>query len=453
MHTVPPPIPSPRPRFDSEAIAAATGGTVIRPGPSGPIMANSQTLPAGEWFVALAGEGFDDNRFVPEAARRGVAGVVVSRLPEGVDVPVVWVSDTWQALRDLGRVARRRFVGPVVALTGSSGKTTTRTLVALALSPLGDVHQTAENTNHEPGVPLTLLECPEHAHAQVIELGAHLPGGIERLARTVEPDVRLLLDIGPAHLATLGDLDGVAREKGAIFATARPGDTCVVNLDDPRVAALPVPAGARRVTFGHDGDVALVDAVLDPVALATTARWRTPTGEVSARLPSPARFVADDAAAALAVAWICGVELSAAAAAMERYVPLGGRLRVRTVAPGVTVLDDTYNANPRSLAAALRLLASLPGRRAAVIGDMLELGPDEARFHEEIVALAVALDLELLVLVGPRMAAARQIAPNVRVFDAPGEAVALLRSWVGPGDHVLVKGSRGVRMERVLEGW
>jgi UDP-N-acetylmuramoyl-tripeptide--D-alanyl-D-alanine ligase len=435
-------------KFDSSAIAAACGGVVVRPGPAGAVTADGRALSAGEWFVALAGDTFDDHTFVPEAARRG-AGVVVSREVGEIDVPMVRVTDTWAALRDLGRAARRRFDGPVVGITGSTGKTTTRALVVLALSPLGEVHQNEGNSNAEPGVPLTLLTCPRDAAAQAVELGARRPGGIERLSRVAEPSVRLLLNVGPAHLAHLGDLEGVAREKGALLRTARPGDTCVVALDDPRVAGMPLPSGVRRVTFGEDGDVALLEANLDPVALATTARWRTPAGEVSARLPTPSGFVARDAAAALAVAWACGVDLAEAAAALERYEPVGGRMRVLRLASGVTVLDDTFNANPVSLAAALRVLVQLPGRRAAVIGDMLELGDDEARMHREVVALAGQLGLTLLVLVGPRMVAAAS-PPATTARDAE-EAARLLWRWVQPGDHVLIKGSRGMGLQRVLD--
>lgn len=439
------------PQFDSSEIAAATGGTVVRPGPSGPITANNQTLAPGEWFAALAGPGFDDHAFLPEAAHRGAAGLIAERLPEGLDVPAVIVDDTWRALRRLGHAARSRFDGPVVALTGSTGKTTTRVLTALALSPLGEVHQTPENTNCEPGVALALLTCPDRAAAQVIELGALRPGGIDRLTRSVDPDVRLVVNIGPAHLEHLGDLDGVAREKSALYASARPGDVCVVNADDARARALPLPAGTRRVTFGAGGDVELLDARLHADTLETTAVWRTPEGEVSARLPTPARFVATDAAAALAVAWSLGVDLAEAAAALPRYTPVGRRLRTVRVAPGATVFDDSFNANPQSVAGALGLIASLPGRRAAVLGDMYELGPDEASYHSEITELAAGLGLELLVLVGPRMGAAADGVDAVLVDD-PAGAVAVLQGWLQRGDRVLVKGSRASRVDQVAAG-
>jgi len=440
------------PVFDSAEIAAATGGRVVRHGNAGTITANNQTLVAGEWFVALAGDGFDDHRALPDMAARGAAGAIVTHLPDGLDLPAVVVDDTWQALRDLGSVARRSFDGPVVAVTGSCGKTTTRALIGLAMSSLGEINQTVANQNHEPGVPLRLLSCPARAGGQLLELGTFRPGEIERLARVVDPDVRVITHIGPAHLDQLGDLDGVLHEKGALFRTAKPGDVCILNLDDPRLAALELPEGVRRVTFGMDGDVQLLEATLDPRTLSTTARWRTPTGVVSARLPSPARFVAENAAAALAVAWSLDIDLTAAAAALEGYTPVGARLRTETVPPGAVLFNDSFNANPRSVAAALTLVAGLPGRRAAMIGDMMALGADEARFHDEIATLAGTLGFDLLIFVGPRMTAARAQAPGALAFAEPADAVPVLRDWLRRDDRVLLKASRALRLDTVFGG-
>jgi len=433
------------PRFDSASIAATTGGEVVRAGRAGPITANSQTCAAGEWFVALAGEGFDDHAFVPEAVARGVSGVVVE---QDVDVAcgVVRVHDTWQALRGLGRAARHRFQGPVVGITGSTGKTTTRLLTAHALSVRGKVQQNEGNSNADPGVALTMLGVPDDAWATVVELGTCVPGRIARYSAICEPDVRVVTHVGPAHLDGLRDLEGVAREKGGLLAAARPGDVAVVNLADPKVAQLPIPEGVRRIGVGSGGDVSLASFELDPESLCGRAAWQTPTGLVTATLRSPAAFVAEDAALALAVAYALNVDLREAAAALEVWAPEPGRLCPLRLDCGATVLDDTFNANPQSVAAALDLLAGLPGRRVAVLGDMAELGERSHAHHQQIASHAVGLGLERVLLIGRRFATA--VGRNG--YSVEGAAAAL-EGWLRPGDVVLVKGSRTMGLEAVVQ--
>ena len=436
---------------DVSFIVAATGGQALADGPSGPVCTDTRALTPGCWFLALAGDRFDGHDFVAQAAAAGAGGVIVHRLPaEPLPCGVVRVEDTTRALQDLGRAARAAFRGPVVGLSGSSGKTTTRTFIALVLSPLGPIHQTVGNLNNHLGVPMTLLAAPPDAAAQVVEMGTSSPGEIGFLAALATPDVRLLVNVGPAHLEELGGLDGVAREKGSLFATARPNDVVVVNLDDPYLASMPTPPGARRDTWGTHGDVELLDAELDPQTLRTRARFRTPAGEVVADINAPGRHLAHNAAGALAVAWALGVDVAAAAAALSRYEPVGMRLKAELLPGGVRALNDAYNANPASMEASLGLLASLPGRRIAVIGDMLELGPDEATWHQSVVGRARELSLDAVVLVGPRMWAAAAACPGCLAFEDPEAAVPALRGLMREGDTVLFKGSRGARVERVL---
>ena len=441
--------------FDASAIAAATGGRLLAAAPAGRIHTDTRTLQAGDWFLAFRGERFDGHRFVEQAIASGAVGCVVDEAweaPDGFAAGCVVVPDTLKAYQDLGLAARRQFQGPVVGLSGSSGKTTTRAFIALALSPLGMVHQTVANLNNHIGVPKTLLAAPSDAAVQVVEMGTSGPGEIQVLAEIGEPDVRLLVNVGPAHLEELGGLDGVAVEKGALFRTARPGDIVVVNVDDPYIAAMELPPGTRRVTWGRGGDVELVDATLDPDTLHTISTFRTPTGTFTASLPAPGHHLAHNAAGAVATAWALGVDPAAAVAALEDYAPVGMRLKAQELPGGVHALNDAYNANPASMAASLRLLASLPGRRIAVMGDMLELGPEEGRYHREAVALAHELGLDGVVLVGPRMQAAADACPHALSFASPEEAVAPTRAVLKPGDRVLFKGSRGAHVERVLQG-
>lgn len=438
-------------KVDGATIAAATRGTLLRDGPAGPVETDTRALGPGAWFLALTGERFDGHAFLAQAAASGAIGCVVRRDPGSAwSGGVVLVPDTARALQDLGRWARDRLKGPVVGLTGSSGKTTTRALLALALSPRGRVHQTVGNLNNHLGVPMTLLAAPEDAAACVVEMGTSAPGEIAVLADITRPDARLIINVGPAHLEELGGLEGVAEEKGALFRSARAGDLVAVNLDDSRVAAMRLPEGVRRITWGttEGADVRLVSADLDPSTLSTRCAWQTPDGRVEAAIPAPGVHVALDAAGAIAVAVGLGVDAREAAAALARYEPVGMRLRAEELPGGAIALNDAYNANPQSMEASLRTLASLPGRRAAVLGDMLELGTDEAVWHRQIVAFASSLGLDLVVLVGPRMSAAA--GPDALSFADGLEAVDPLRAWLRPGDRVLFKGSRGARVERIL---
>lgn len=441
-------------RFDRDGILAATGGVARAVGREGQgvVSTDTRTLPPDAWFVALRGDRFDGHAFLSTAVERGALGLVVDQEIGLSGVNVVRVADTTRALQALGLASRRAFHGPVVGLTGSSGKTTTRALIALAVSPIGPVHQTAGNLNNHIGVPLTLLARPHDAAVLVVEMGTSGPGEIEVLARAAEPDVRLIVNVGPAHLEELGGLDGVAREKGALFRTAHAGHVVCVNADDPRVAAIELPPHVRRLTWGSTGDVALLEAQVDPVALATHATYRTPNGTLSTTIPAPGRHIAHNGAGALCVALALGIDLERAAEAMSRYEPVGMRLRSEPLPTGGRALNDAYNANPASTLASLELLATLPGRRAAVIGDMLELGTGEHEWHVSVAERAEALGLDAVFLVGPRMARAAHACPSAAAFEDPMDAVPAIRAWLrGAQDVVLFKGSRGARVERVLE--
>ncbi|MEN0067352.1 MAG: Mur ligase family protein [Myxococcota bacterium] len=429
--------------FDSAAIATATGGSVVRPGPAGRVTAHCIDVQSGEWFVALTGDGYDDHVNVPNVVAKGVAGVIVQHpIPVG-DVGMVVVEDTWRAMADLARTARRRFSGPLVGITGSTGKTTTRDLVGLALSVQGSVYRTDMN-NSRTGTLHALLGLPDTVDAAVLELASFKPGEIAYLASVTEPSCRVVVSVGPAHLERLGDLGGVEVEKRALFDAARPGDRCVVNLDDVRTREWTLPEGTQRITHGLGGDIELVRMETDLAALCTKAEWRTPQGMVSARLPSIGPVIARNAAIALAVAWGEGVDLAAAAQAFEQYTPTGPRLRVERQSGGL-LIDDTYNANPVSMRGALDLLATLPGHRTAVLGDMLELGAASAEYHRDLAAVAEQV-ADQLILVGPAFGA---VAPPGAVVVDTSEAVPELQ--MGDGRVVLLKGSRKMALDTVAD--
>lgn len=437
-------------KFTGAQIAAATGGVLHQGEHTGVIGTDSRTLPEGAWFVALVGPTFDGHAF---ADRCGAAGGVFERPVPGWTGPWVQVSDTTQALQALGRAARARLAGPVVGLTGSSGKTTTRELIVCALRQLGHVHHTAGNLNNHLGVPLTLVAAPEDAAATVLEMGTSSPGEIAVLAKLATPDVRVIVNVGPAHLEELGGLEGVAVEKGALFDTARPGDVCILNADDPFLA--PRRTGTRTVRWGRDAsaDIRLVDIQVDATTWRTDAQFDTPVGRVSASIPAPGVHIAHNAGAALAVAHALGLDLHRAALDLGGYAAVGMRMAPVALAGGALAINDAYNANPASMRASLQTLAAMGGRRGAVLGDMLELGPDEALLHAQVVADADALGLDHLWLVGPRMvgAAGGVTRTPVGVAEDGVALAAQVAAWLEPGARILFKGSRGARVERVLE--
>lgn len=440
--------------FDGAAIAAATGGALMHDGPAGPIVTDSRKIEAGAWFVALVGDRFDGHAFLPQAAAAGCAGILASHAPEGWDRGFVRVPDTLVALQDLGRAVRRGFIGPVVGITGSAGKTSTRVMVVEVLRSLGRVHHTVGNLNNHIGVPLTLLAAPDDADAMVLEMGMNHLGEIALLQDIGAPTVRVITNVGAAHVEGCGSLEGVALAKQEIFDGARPGDTCVVNVDDARIAAMPVPDGVRVVRFGacSDAEVRLERVDIDPDALTTRLAIRTPTGRLEVTLDTPGAHLAVNATAAAAVACALGIPDAAIGPALARFQPEGMRNRIERLR-GALVMDDAYNANPLSMDAALRALAALPGRRVAALGDMLELGTVEADCHRDVLACALSLPIDAVFVTGPRMSAAAAALGDARVraFDDVASLGEALEPWFAPGRAVLVKGSRGARMERVLE--
>ncbi|MBN1334784.1 MAG: UDP-N-acetylmuramoyl-tripeptide--D-alanyl-D-alanine ligase [Deltaproteobacteria bacterium] len=443
-------------KLDGRTLADLSGGVLVADGPAGPVATDTRALSPNAWFVALKGLHHDGHAFLAAAHDAGCAGAVVSAdPPEGWDRGLVRVPDTLRALQDVATGVRRRFGGPVVGITGSVGKTTTRALAALALQVSGRVHATAGNLNNHVGLPLTILAAPPDATVWVLEMGLSAPGEIRRLQEIAAPNVRLVTCVAAAHLEGLGSVEGVARAKGELFDTARPGDVVCVNTDDPRVVALPVPGRVRVLRYGTSRgcDVRLIRAT--PTAEGGTSWVVEAAGRVlSGVLPAPGLHMARNLVAAVALTVAVGASLDGVPEALARYEPVGDRMRLERGPGGLTFLNDAYNANPESMAAALDTLATLPAsRRVALLGDMLELGPQETAFHRQVLDRALAAGLSLVGLCGPRMvAAAAELPPRLDLVVAPDpEGLArAVADRLAPGDLVLVKASRQVRMERAL---
>ena len=422
---------------------------------------DSRTCRPGDAFFAIRGTHQDGHAFVGHARMRGAVCAVTTRIPPGlgaeVDFPVVLVDDTTTALQRLGAAHRRRFDIPVVGITGSNGKTTTKELAATVLSARRRVLKPAGSYNNQWGVPLTLLAIePEH-EAAVLELGMNAFGEIAALAQLCQPTIGVVTTIGAAHLEGVGSLEGVQKAKGELVEAIPPDGVVVLNADDPLVLGLAARSKAPLMTYGQAdrADVRLGDVALVEGGLAFRLSAGAATADV--RLPLAGRHNAWHAAAAAAVGLTLGVPLDEAAAALALVVPVKGRLVWRE-AGGVRILDDTYNANPVSVRAALDALREAPGggRRWVIFGDMLELGPLTETAHREVGAWIAALPVAGLAAVGSAIRLTAETArmggcPDVATFASPEGAAAHVLERVARGDRVLVKGSRGMRMERAVE--
>lgn len=459
------PARSPQPWRLDKALRA-TGARVVRRGTAerfARVTTDTRGLGPGELFVALVGERHDAHAFAAGAVAAGATGLVVSRpveIPADADVVVLEVPDTLRALQELAADLRRRAAPCVLAITGSNGKTTTKEMLAAILAAHAGtpelVLKTQGNLNNLIGVPLTLLALAGDESHAVVEMGMNAPGEIARLTEIADPDVGLITNVGPAHLEGLGSVEGVARAKGELFATMRRDATIVVNAEDARVAALGAAFPGRRVGFGAGTDVTAESVACDAHG-AAAFRLHLGGHGVDVRLRIPGRHNVMNALAAAAAAWTVGASPAAIEAGLAAATSVGGRMRVVTLANGVTIVDDSYNANPASVAAALRSLADAPAaRRIAVLGDMLELGAASAEQHRAVGSLAGTVGLAALYLHGDfardTAAGAAATMSSAAIHVAPDHAAiaAALAADARRGDWVLVKGSRGQRMEEVV---
>jgi UDP-N-acetylmuramoyl-tripeptide--D-alanyl-D-alanine ligase len=432
---------------------------------SGASVDSRRTTP-GSIFVALPGERTDGHLFVADALRAGAAAAIVERpveLPTNLlEAPQIVVADALLALQELAAWWRSRHGVRVVGITGSTGKTIAKEITADVLSRGLTTLRNEGNLNSETGLPMTLLRLEPAHEAAVLEMSMYTVGEIARLAEISRPEIGVVLAVHPTHLERAGSIERIAAAKAELPAALPRDGLAVLNADDPRVAAMASVTAADVLTFGLDpmSDVAAADIVSNGLA-GTEFTLRAPWATMRVRSGTPGRHLVPHALAALAAAERLGVAVDAAAEALAAGSHADHRMAVAEAASGATLVDDTYNASPVSVAAALDFLLETPvsagRRRVAVLGDMLELGPDEERLHREIGARAAA-SADAIVTVGPRGAwiaegAAAAGAERVaRAADAD-EAVAALERGVAPGvgDVVLLKASRGIGLERAVE--
>lgn len=436
----------------SLAEAAAVLGASVRGGDARfrGVSTDSRTLRRGELFVALRGERFDGHGFLHNAAAaKAAAALIDSRYTGDLPLPAAVVNDTRLALGALARHWRARFRPALVAVAGSNGKTTVKEMLASILrSHAGDeaVLATAGNLNNDIGVPLTLLRMRQGHRWCAIELGMNHKGEIAYLADIARPTVALVNNAQREHLEFMNSVEEVAAENAAAYGALPADGVAVVNADDPHAELFRSRAGARRVVdFGLDAP-AQVTARHAIGPLSTELRLRTPQGEAHATLAIPGAHNVRNALAAAAAAHAAGIDLEGIVQGLAAFRPYTGRLQVKQARSGATLIDDTYNANPDSVRAAIDVLASCPGPRVLVLGDMGEVGAQGADFHREVGAYARAKGIGSLLALGEATRDA------VQAFGAGGrhfESVEELVTQVS-GSSILVKGSRFMKMERVV---
>ena len=419
------------------------------------VSTDTRAITEGQLFIALAGERFDAHDFLDQAVAAGAAALLVadeSKLPAGI--PAVVVDDTRLALGRLAAAWRAKFSLPVIAVTGSNGKTTTKEMIAAILKAAfgAAVLSTRGNLNNDIGLPLTLLGLRASHRAAVIEMGMNHPGEIAYLAPIGAPTVALITNAQRAHLEGMGDLDEVAREKGAIFNGLPADGVAVINGDDAYVGLWRGMAEGRPVrTFAIDCP-ADVSGTVRQHGLEIGIDLVAPEGNATLTLSIPGRHNARNAVAAAAACLAAGVPLAAVAEGLEAFSGVKGRLQRRAGKQGAEILDDTYNANPDSVRAGIDVLAATIGRKLLVLGDMGEIGEASGQYHDEIGGYAKSQGIDRLFALGDQaQLAVRNFGEGARHFCNVEKLIAAVDKELGPETTVLVKGSRFMKMERVAD--
>ena len=451
--------------MDLYETAQATGGTASVEGHSFTgVSTDSRSIAAGELFVALRGDRFDGHAYVRDVLARGAAAAIVDHdwaEQHGKGLPLVHVGDTRLALGSLGGHWRRQFALPLIGITGSNGKTTVKEMCAAILreherrdelDPVETVLATTGNLNNDVGLPLMLLKLHAGHRAAVIEMGMNHPGEIAYLTRLARPTVALVNNAQRAHLAGLGTLGDVARAKSEIFDGLSDDGIAVINADDPHADIWRQRAAGKTILeFGME-TAAAVRATAKARGFASEVALTAPQGAVEFELPVPGRHNVMNALAAAAACLAAGVTLGTIAEALSRYAGIKGRLQCRTGQNGALIIDDTYNANPDSMRSAIDVLAALPGRRIFVMGDMGEAGEAAGQFHDEIGGYAKSRGIDKLLALGDlSVAAVHNFDAGATHYRKPEDLAAALKAELAPGVTVLVKGSRFMRMERIVD--
>lgn len=456
--------------WSADAMAAAMRGRREGPLPAsvGGISIDSRTLAPGDAFFAIAGDSRDGHDFVGAALTSGAGLAVVAagqraRLP--ADAPLLVVDDVLDGLRDLARASRERLAGKVIAVTGSVGKTSTKEALRLVLSREGETHASAASYNNHWGVPLSLARCPADARFAVFELGMNHAGEIGPLSQLVRPDIAIITTIAPVHLEYFASVDAIADAKAEIFEGLVPDGVVILNRDNAQFDRLAARAREMRVSrvvsFGEQArtDAQLLKCILQPDF--STVQARILGDDVTYKLGAPGRHLVMNSLAVLAAAKLAGADLALSAMALADLQPANGRgTRIMLDVPGgrTLLIDESYNANPVSMAAAIALLGQAEtgprGRRIAVLGDMLELGDQSAALHSGLAGPLVDHAVDLVFCAGPAMRNLWEALPSNRRGGYANDSSALepqVLDAVSGGDAVMIKGSNGSRMTPIVK--
>lgn len=458
--------------FSIDEVLKATGGTLLQGKGNASfqgISTDSRTITAGELFIALRGPHFDGHHFAQEALKKKAGGVVIEEDKVG-DIRwngykskvVIVVKDTLRALGDLARERRKKYQTPLVGLTGSNGKTTTKDMISACLETTFPILKTERNLNNLIGLPLTLLRLTEKERVVVLEMGMNVPGEIRRLTEIAEPDIGLITNIEMVHLEGMGSLERIKNEKGELFRRMRKNGTILVNQDDPRVIELASEFSGQRITFGieHPADVMAKEIRLKGSG-GTTFTLIMAGEATEIILPLLGRYFVPNALSAVAVASLFGIEFERVKRALEHFQPSPMRMEIVRAEGGVTLINDAYNANPKSMESALEILCEMrgKGRAIAVLGDMLELGDFSVEAHQRVGEKVGELSIDFLLALGEEAPVVVESAirhgldpEKAKVLESHSEAVSMLRKVVREGDWILIKGSRRMAMEKVAEG-
>ncbi|MCX5820970.1 MAG: UDP-N-acetylmuramoyl-tripeptide--D-alanyl-D-alanine ligase [Deltaproteobacteria bacterium] len=458
------------PILSAGEILKATGGAPLRGGCGWScrgVSTDTRTLTAGNLFIALAGENFDGHDCLAKAALQGAAGLLIradaagklAAAPE--DLPAIGVPDTLRALGDIAHDWRRRFPVPVIAITGSSGKTTTKEMVAAIAARTRNLLRTEGNLNNRIGLPLTLLRLHGKHELAIVEMGTNSPGEIATLAAIAGPDVGLITNIGPAHLEGLGSLRAIREEKGSLFEMMAGRGTAILNHDDPAIALLAGRWRGKRISFGLGPGAQVTAERIEPVGPAGVRFQLVIDGiGIPVFLSALGEHNVMNALAAAAAARALGFDRHEIAAGLAAFRPVPGRTEIRRLGNGAFLIIDAYNANPASVREAVKTLQGLRGSGDAIVilGDMLELGEQSEALHKEIGTLLADANIHDLFLRGSlteavAAGAIRRGFPAERItfFEAPDEVASSLQSRLKKDDWILIKGSRKMKMEAVAE--
>jgi UDP-N-acetylmuramoyl-tripeptide--D-alanyl-D-alanine ligase len=439
-----------------EATGGALAGAAHRSAFSG-VSTDTRTIKRGNLFVAIKGENFDGHDFLLRAVENGAAGVVISSADAYVPekTTAVLVADTVAALQDLAHYHRRRFTLPVIGITGSNGKTTTKDMTAAVLSGRLRVLKTQANYNNEIGLPQTLLGLAADHQAAVVEMGMRARGEIARLAAVAAPTIAVITNVGETHIEILGSIENIAAAKSELVAAIPADGLVILNADIPLVKAMQAKTAARAVLYGLGPDAAVRAENIAAGGRDTTFDCRHPGGAFSVTVPAVGKHNIYNALAALAVGLELGLAPGEIRAGLATFQASAMRLAIEKIGP-YTVINDAYNASPLSMQAAIDTLGMVArGRKVAVLGDMLELGDMAAAAHAKVGEQLADSGVQVVVTVGEqaRHIAAAALEGGVKVAVPCAnhdEAAEALQKLLRPGDTVLVKGSRGMKMEKIL---